>query len=95
MLPRVYDLAFNWRMPQRHTLLILGSLGALLSSPVDLNITQRPKHRFFSSKRLNCGVDLTCWILIGQSEASGDASGASSGDTSRLGITRGGAGGHT
>ena len=38
---------------------------------------------------------MTCWILIGQSEASADASGASSGDAaSRLGITRGGAGGH-
>ena len=33
-------------------------------------------------------------ILIGQSEASGDALGASFGDALRQGITRGGAGGH-
>ena len=33
-----------------HTLLILGILAAWLSSPGSLNVAQRPKHRFFSSK---------------------------------------------
>ena len=37
---------------------------------------------------------LTHCMLNGQSEASGDASGASSGDASYFGITRGGVGGH-